>query len=92
MANPGRQFIGALRRFGAESDENRAELVTWKNEALRDIAANKGGHIVSGSGNGMAFTQQVSMTNAEWFNALDQAIAWLDAGIAPPSRTQARVI
>jgi hypothetical protein len=92
MANPGRKFIGALRRWGAESAENKAELVKWKTEALREIAENKGGHMVSGSGNGVAFTQHASMTNAEWFAALDEALEWIDKAIAPPSRTHTRIL
>lgn len=92
MAAPGRQFIGALARYGAESATKRAQLVTWKDEALTAIAENKGGHLTSGSGNGVAFTQQVTMTNAEWFSALDQALQWVDAGIQPPSTTRARIV
>lgn len=91
MASPGRKFIGALARHGAESAENKAQLVTWKGEALAEIAANKGGHIASGSGNGVAFTQMVTMTNAEWFTALDEALQWIDAGIQPSSKTYVRI-
>lgn len=88
MASAGQKFIGALRRWGAESPSNKAELREWKTAALRDIAENKGGHIASGSGNGLAFTQQVTMTNAEWFAALDMALAWIDSGAAPTSRSR----
>jgi len=92
MAIPSRQFIGGLRRWGAESITNKEQLRTWKTEALTSIAEGKGGHIASGSGNGVSFTQQVSMTNADWFTALDQALYWIDAGTAPPSTTRASVI
>lgn len=92
MAAPSRQFIGAIKRYGDESAEKKAQLVTWKDAALASIAEGNGGHIASGSGNGLAFTMQISMTNAEWFTALDQALAWIDAGMAPPSKTIARVI
>lgn len=92
MAHPGIKFIGALRRWGAESENNLQQLKDWKTEALLAISENKGGDIASGSGNGVVFTRNVSMTTAEWFTVLDEAIQYIEAGVAPRSTTLARII
>jgi len=92
MAAAGIQFIGALRRYGAESPANKKQLEDWKRAALTSIASGNGGQIVSGSGNGVAFTQTAGMTNQEWFAALDEALQYLAAGLTPSSRTYGRII
>lgn len=91
MAGPGLQFISALRRYGAESAANKKQLQDWKSAALSAIAEGQGGQIVSGSGNGVTFTQTAGMTNLEWFQALDDALQYLAAGITPTTRTFARI-
>ena len=90
MANAGIQFIAALRRYGAESPANKKQLQDWQAAALTAIGAGECGQIVSGSGNGVSFAQTSGMTNMEWFQALDSAIQYLDAGLTPTSRTYAR--
>lgn len=92
MANPGIQFIAALRRHGAASPANKKQLQDWKTAALTAIGNGESGQLVSGSGNGVAFQQSAGMTNLEWFTALDQALQYLDAGLTPSSRTYGRVI
>lgn len=93
MAAPSRQFIAALRRYGAESPEKKANLIAWKDAALESIADGGGGDLASGSGNGLSFTKmQGAMTNQEWFVALDLALAWIEAGIAPPGVILARIV
>lgn len=92
MANPGTKFVAALRRFGAESPGNKKQLQDWKMAALTAIGEGNSGQIVSGSGNGLAFSQTAGMTNLEWFTALDEALQYLDAGLTPPTRTFARVV
>lgn len=92
MAKPSLQFVGALRRYGAASEDNATQLATWKAAALTAIAAGNGGQIISGSGNGVAFAQTSGLTNLEWFEVLDSAIQYLDAGLTPSSRTIARII
>lgn len=92
MAHPGIQFIAALRRYGASSPANRKQLEDWRDAALRAIANGDSGQIVSGSGNGVTFSQTAGMTNLEWFTALDQTLQYLDAGLTPTSRTLARIV
>ena len=92
MAAPSLQFIAALRRYGAETPANKKQLQDWKTTALAAIADGQGGQIISGSGNGVSFTQTSGMTNLEWFEALDSALQYLAAGLTPSSRTIARII
>ncbi len=95
MAHPGIQFVGRLRRFGAESEENAQQLRDWKSEALADLAENKGGDILSGGGNGVSFAKSMggsTMTNKDWFEALDDALQYLAAGLTPSSRTYGRIV
>lgn len=92
MANPGIKFISALRRHGAESPANKKQLQDWKSAALAAIGDGQGGQIVSGSGNGVSFTQTSAMTNTEWFQALDEALQYINAGLTPSSRTYARIV
>lgn len=93
MAGVPRKFIAALYRHGAESAENKEQLVAWKGEALAAIAENKGGSPVSGSANGVSFAFGADgLTNADWFSSLDAALVYIDQGIAPPSVTFARIL
>ena len=95
MAHPGMVFVGRLRRYGAESPANKKQLQDWKAEALAEIAENKGGDILSGSGNGVSFAKSMggaSMTTKDWFEALDDALQYLAAGLTPSSRTYGRII
>lgn len=94
MAHPGLVFVGRLRRHGALSPGNKKQLQDWKAEALADMAENKGGDVISGSGNGVAFAKSMgggTMTNKDWFEVLDDALLYLDAGLTPSSRTYARI-
>jgi hypothetical protein len=91
MAIPGNRFIAAIARYGAESDEKKAELVAWKDAAIKSMAEGNGSDIASGSGNGIAFTRMVNMTTAEWFTVLDQALLYIENGTLPSSRTIARL-
>lgn len=95
MAHPGIRFVDALRRHGAESPENKKQLQEWKKTTLMLLAENAGSDIASGSGNGVSFAKALggaSMTNAEWFQVLDEALQYIDAGFTPSSRTIARII
>ena len=95
MAHPGMKFVARLRRYGAESPANRKQLRDWKAEAIAEMAENKGADIISGSGNGVAFARSLggtSMTTKDWFEALDDALVYLDAGLTPGSVTYARII
>jgi hypothetical protein len=95
MAHPGITFVARLRRHGAESAANRKQLQDWKAEALADLAENKGGDILSGSGNGVSFAKSLGggvMTNKDWFEVLDDALQYLDAGLTPSSRTYGRIV
>ena len=93
MAAASRKFIGSLYRYGKESEENKKELQTWKKAALRSIADGNGGQLSSMSGNGLSATMSItSMTNTDWFAALDLALQWIDAGIPPQSTTLARIV
>ena len=80
-------FIGTLRRYGARSDANKARLEMWLDEAIEEIAENKGGHIVSGSANGASFSQLANMTNAEWASALDAALLMIEQGVKTIGRS-----
>lgn len=93
MASASRRFIAALYRFGSESAQNKAQLQTWKSEALTAIAENKGGNVVSGSANGVSFALggDSAMNNSDWFTALDTALIWVDQGVPPSSRTYVNI-
>ena len=84
-------FIGTLRRFGARSNANKKRLEAWLDEAIIEIAEQKGGHLVSASTNGASFSQIANMTNAEWANALDRAIHMLDLGIKSTSTSYGNI-
>jgi len=95
MAHPGMVFVGRLRRYGLECPANKKQLQDWKAAALAEMAENKGGDILSGSGNGVAFAKAMggaSMSNKDWFEALDDALQYIAAGLTPSSRTYARII
>jgi len=67
-------LIKALVLYGKTSSANLTNLQTWSDAAIASIAAGNGGQVVSGSGNGMAFTQNTSLTHDQWFEALQFAI------------------
>lgn len=90
MAAPYQKLVGVLKRWGGESAANKAELVAWRDAAVRALA--EGGDIVSGSGNGVNFAKQYSLNGTEWLAALDDALRFIDLGIAPPTRTLGRII
>lgn len=84
-------FINTLRRYGARSAKNKARLEMWLDEAIEEIADNKGGHIVSGSANGASFTQTASMTNSEWASALDKALLMIEQNTSNIGRSWGRI-
>lgn len=84
-------FISTLRRYGARSAKNKARLEMWLDEAIEEIADNKGGHIVSGSANGASFTQTASMTNSEWASALDKALLMIEQNTSNIGRSWGRI-
>ena len=49
-------FIQTLRRYGARSAKNKARMEAWLDDAIEEIAANKGSDVVSGSANGASFS------------------------------------
>ena len=59
----------------------------WLDEAIEEIAENKGGHVVSGSANGASFSQLANMTNAEWASALDAALLMIEQGVKTIGRS-----
>jgi hypothetical protein len=73
-------FINTLRRYGLRSDANKERLELWLDEAMIEIAQNKGGDVVSGSANGASFSQMANMTVAEWATCLDKALQMIDEG------------
>jgi hypothetical protein len=83
-------LINTLRRYGASSDANKAQLETWFHEAIEEIAQNKGGDVVSGSANGASFSQMANMTVAEWMTALDRAIYMIDNNVTSLGRSFGR--
>lgn len=84
-------FINTLRRYGARSAANKARLETWLDEAIEEIAENRGGHVVSGSANGASFSQVASMTNSEWASALDRALHMLELNIKYTGRSYGQI-
>jgi|TARA_R110000868_G_scaffold56322_2_gene174328 hypothetical protein len=91
MASPSNSFIKALIRYGRASSENLANLAAWQVAAIEEIAANKGGQLVSGSTNGSTFTQLAAMTNFEWVSCLGEVLEHIDRGTMPQTRTIARL-
>lgn len=91
MARASNSFLKSLIRYGNASADNLAEMQAWETAAIKEIASNKGADIVSGSAEGSAFAKQTSMTNSEWVAALGDALAHIEAGTKPVSRTQARL-
>ncbi len=90
MAAPYQKLVSILRRWGLESSEKKAELIAWKDAAIRAMA--EGGDIVSGSGNGTSFAKQYSLTGPEWLAALDEALQGIESGMPTPTRTLARIV
>lgn len=80
-------FINTLRRYGARNAANKARLETWLDEAIEEIAENRGGHVVSGSANGASFSQVASMTNSEWASALDRALLMIEHNVKYTGRS-----
>ena len=74
-------FIQTLRRYGARSAKNKARMEAWLDDAIEEIAANKGSDVVSGSANGASFSSMANMTNAEWASCLDRALQMIDEGV-----------
>lgn len=91
MARPSKAFIRSLLRYGSASAENLANLSAWHTAGIEEIAANKGGQLVSGSTNGSAFTQIAAMTNSEWVAVLNEVLDHIERGTTPQSRTIARL-
>jgi len=85
-------FIGTLRRYGLRSAKNKANLESWLDEAIEEIADNKGGHTVSASANGASFYQVANMTNAEWASCLDKALHMIDEGITSTGRSYGQIL
>jgi len=79
-------------RFGNADPANLTDIEAWHTATIREIAANKGGHLVSGSTNGSAFTQLASITNSEWLGVLEEVLRHIEDGTTPQSRTIARLI
>ena len=73
-------LVDALREYGEESEKNKAKLITWRDEAIENIAELKGGHLSSASANGASFmighsgSSTMNMTNAEWLVCLRLAL------------------
>lgn len=91
MASISTQTIRALVRYGKASADNLAEIEGWHTAAIKEIAENKGGHLVSGSTNGSTFTQIASMTNAQWLGVLETVLQHIESGTTPQTRTIARL-
>jgi hypothetical protein len=68
-----------------------ADIRGWHTATIKEIAANKGGQLVSGTTNGSSFAQQASFTNAEWLAALEQVLSHVDDCTNPQTRTIARL-
>ena len=75
------RFIQSLRSYGARSAKNKARMEAWLEDAIEEIAANKGSDVVSGSANGASFSSMANMTNSEWFSCLDEALQMIDKGV-----------
>lgn len=84
-------FIGTLRRYGGRSASNKARLEEWLDDAIEEIADNKGSDVVSGSANGASFSQMANMTNAEWASCLDKALLMLDSGVKSTGKSWGRI-
>jgi hypothetical protein len=91
MARPTNSFVRALIRYGKSSPANLAQLEAWQVDAITAIAENKGGHIASGTSNGVSFTQQVSMTNYEWAGILEEVLTHIENNTRPTDRALMRV-
>ena len=80
-------FIQTLRRYGARSAKNKARMEAWLDDAIEEIAANKGSDVVSGSANGASFSSMANMTNSEWASCLDRALQMIDEGVNHTGRS-----
>ena len=90
MATPSRT-IRTLRRYGARSAKNKAKLEKWRDDAIEDLADNKGADVAGGSSNGASFSFMVNMTIAEWLDALDEALEMMEKNIKSTSTAYGRV-
>ena len=73
----------SLYLYAKGNAERKAALETMLDEAFTAVAEGKGEQVVSTSTNGVSVTfGSKSMTNAEWFAILTEALQMLDKGVS----------
>lgn len=85
------QEVAALVRWGNEDPANKTQLQTWRTEAIVASNSGQGGAILSGSANGVSFSQIGDMPNRERVTFLDQVLQYINAGLTPSSTTIGRI-
>lgn len=85
MANPReiRAVLQAIRTNPALVAQLRTERDTLVSDVM--LSATGGREMVNGSGNGMAYTAQVTMSKRERLSVLQAVLDFYDAGISPSS-------
>ena len=85
-------LLASLVRYGKTGATEKAQLTTWRDEALAALAANKGAQTVSGTLNGVSFQSDSTrgMTVTEWYRLTDMAIYAIDNSLGTSSRSKAR--
>lgn len=87
------EFLVELKHDAASDSALRTQMVKWKREALESINDGKGAQVVSGSGNGLAYTaSQLGMNNVQWYTALGRVLREIEASTTLPSRTLGRIV
>ena len=84
--------VAALVTWGKESPANKKQLQDWKTEAIIASQTGSGGAILSGSANGVSFSQIGDMPTRERVTFLDQVLKQIAANLTPSSRTYGRII
>ena len=72
--------VKRLLSYMRRSKANYNQIVAMQSRALTSIDEGRGGQIISGSGNGLTFTLGGSMSNMEFFNAIEAALQLYESG------------
>ena len=86
------QDVAALVSWGKESPANKKQIQDWKTEAIIASQTGNGGAILSGSANGVSFSQIGDMPTRERVTFLDQVLRYINANSTPTSVSYGRII
>lgn len=76
------KLLNSLIFYGTLSDENFDNLKLWFTQGIEELAAGKGGQLISASGAGQSFgySTDPSMSISTWVSVLERAITAINNG------------